>query len=182
MTLENAWKAAARHWHAEVVRLRALNSGLSQANREAHTGIATRRERETYLQDALIKRNMRIEDLERRLDGVLRDAFTTVREPNELSADLEALSARIAEADRKHPRDIADGMPLEEDASVYLERARALLNRRSTWLRALMCEVAEARYELVIGNTDRLADELLDVATVALRWRRAILERTKTGE
>ena len=160
-TNANAWKAAARAWWERLNEARAVNHELSLARDKAEN------ERDIA--------NTKITNM--------RAAFEMTWCPDgESSIGFEALLLRAIDADRKHPRDIADGMPLEEDASVYLERARALLNRRSTWLRALMCEVAEARYELVIGNTDRLADELLDVAAVALRWRRAILERTKTGE
>ena len=40
------------------------------------------------------------------------------------------------------------------------------------------CEAAEAFVELAKGNKARFEDELLDIATVAMRWRRALVLRT----
>ena len=114
----------------------------------------------------------------------MRETFTSSWCPGgKASIGFEALGRRVVEADRKHPRDLHDGVHAFRDrAAEELDDARDNLARAPSWLRALRCEVAEAAHELVVGNYERLADELLDVATVALRWRRAILERTKTGE
>lgn len=89
---------------------------------------------------------------------------------------FEALAARIKEADSKHPRDLHDEC-VQAFARNALDNARLDLSNFLSWARVLKCEVAEAMYALAAESPERLADELLDVATVALRWRRAILER-----
>ena len=96
------------------------------------------------------------------------------------TGEFAALAARIAEADAKHPRDLADGREqwASESARILLD-ARRLLSKNNTWANALICEVAEAIEALTSGDMERFADELLDVATVAMRARRAVRERVK---
>lgn len=91
--------------------------------------------------------------------------------------DLSALASRIAEADAKHAREANDGNPSLAWHENLLAQARELLRERPSWWLALECEVNEAIVECARRDHARLADELLDVATVAMRWRRAILER-----
>jgi hypothetical protein len=55
----------------------------------------------------------------------------------------------------------------------------ARLRDAPTWENALRCEQEEALAEIASRNYERFADELLDVATVAMRWRRAVMERAK---
>ena len=277
-----SYKESADYWHALSVvvredadKLRRQISGLSQANREAHAGIAARREREAHLQSAIERRNAQIKDMSadyiaislardkaenerdiaRTCVDALRGTIDALTESNlkeaaytrktcspaecvsygfyedtrnklseALSASVaardianaeiealrrvytkavdelesmrmerdlaqagecvigfEALAARIEEADRKHPRDLHDER-VQPFARNKLDDARFDLANFPSWARVLKCEVAEALHALAAESPERLADELLDVATVALRWRRAILERTKTGE
>lgn len=91
--------------------------------------------------------------------------------------DLSALAYRIVEADAKHPRDANDGTPSLAWHENLLAQTREHLRERPSWWLALECEVGEAIVECARRDHARLADELLDVATVAMRWRRAILER-----
>lgn len=92
--------------------------------------------------------------------------------------EFAALAARIAKADAKHPRDAYDGVWASVNTlENNLRMAREDLRREPTWAHALLCEMREVFVEIARGNTERLADELLDVATVAMRWRRAALER-----
>lgn len=93
------------------------------------------------------------------------------------NADLVALADRIAEADAKHPRDTYEGHPSLVWHENLLAQTREHLRERPSWWLALECEVNEALVECARRDHARLADELLDVATVAMRWRRAILER-----
>lgn len=87
------------------------------------------------------------------------------------------LAKRIAKADAKHPRDADDGNPSLAWHENILASTREHLRERPSWWLALECEVNEAIVECARRDHARLADELLDVATVAMRWRRAILER-----
>lgn len=119
-----------------------------------------------------------------RLARVLARAEQVLRRDCELSGnpgEFAALAERIAFADGKHPRDLPD-MSREisaERAGSRLESARAELEAFPAWDNVFECEVAEASVEAALGNAARLADELLDVATVAMRWRRAVMERGK---
>jgi chromosome segregation ATPase len=87
------------------------------------------------------------------------------------------LAARIAEADKKHPRDLKDAE--SHDRESLLQYSRRRLRDAPTWENALRCEQEEALAEIASRNYERFADELLDVATVAMRWRRAVMERAK---
>ncbi len=193
MTLENAWKAAARAWwerlndargecdmwrsvlatsckssercEKENEELRAVNHELSLARDKCQEKLTASEARADMWQDVA-----------KSLDARLAEARDELAD-RESVIGFGALLSRIEEADRKHPRELPDGMPSIEGSAEYLAEARTLLARRATWMRALLCEVFEAQCELSAGNEERLADELLDVATVALRWRRAILER-----
>jgi chromosome segregation ATPase len=91
--------------------------------------------------------------------------------------EFAALAARIAEADKKHPRDLKDAE--SHDRESLLQYSRRRLRDAPTWENALRCEQEEALAEIASRNYERFADELLDVATVAMRWRRAVMERTK---
>lgn len=95
------------------------------------------------------------------------------------AGDFAALAERIAYADGKHPRDLPDQdhKTNADRATSRLKRARVELYAFPTWDNAFECEIAEASVEIARGDMDRFADELLDVATVAMRWRRAVMER-----
>lgn len=96
------------------------------------------------------------------------------------AGDFAALAERIAFADGKHPRDLPDGEPSAvRGAEKALEKARDALLEEPAWARALNCELCEVDVEFAKGDMERFADELLDVATVAMRWRRAVLEGGK---
>jgi chromosome segregation ATPase len=97
------------------------------------------------------------------------------RQPSSNPGDFAALAERIAKADGKHPRDSRD---MEERAvEPQLQYSRARLRDAPTWENALRCELDEVLIEFWRGDHERAADELLDVAVVAVRWRRAVLER-----
>ena len=144
MTLENAWKAAARHWW----------------------------ERRT----ASDARADLWHDVAKSLDARLAEARAEL-EGRESVIGFEALFSRIKEADRKHPRDLKDTHLSATDAENCLYEVRRELKHHNTWAAALECEMWEAVSASISESDERLTDELLDVATVALRWRRAILER-----
>lgn len=96
------------------------------------------------------------------------------------TGDFAALAERIAFADGKKPRDLEDGgWGSIRDAKRALFDARNTLEENPMWSNALRCEVEEATYDLAAKDFDGLCAELLDVATVAMRWRRAVLERGK---
>lgn len=94
------------------------------------------------------------------------------------AGELAALAERIAKADAKHPMDGEDVEPTKY-AGLILDYARKRPAAAPTWDNALRCELAEALDAAFRGDEDAFADELLDVATVAMRWRRAVLERGK---
>lgn len=194
MTLENAWKAAARAWwerlndargecdmwrsvlatsckssercEKENEALRAVNHELSLARDKCQEKLTASEARADMWKGVATQLDARLAEARGELAG------------RKSVIGFEALAARIAEAEQKHPRDLKDSVRMFRDRAVEeLDDARDDLARAPSWLRALRCEVAEAAYELVVGNYERGADELLDVATVALRWRRAILER-----
>lgn len=128
----------------------------------------------------------RMRDAERERDelrSILDDEAHSIASDG-CPAWLFELGARIAEADAKHPRDLCNGVP----ESVYaaersLRMSREDMRSDPTWAHALICEMREAFFEAAHGDMTGLDDELLDVATVAMRWRRAILERgAKDGE
>ena len=97
-----------------------------------------------------------------------------------LSAAPFHLTARIAEADAKHPRDLEDGgWGSIRDAKRALFDARNTLEENPMWSNALRCEVEEAMYDLAATDFHGACSELLDVATVAMRWRRAVMGRAK---
>lgn len=101
-------------------------------------------------------------------------------QPSGNPGDFAALAERIAYADGKKPRDLEDGgWGSIRDAKRALFDARNTLEENPAWSSALRCEVEEAAYDLAAKDFDGLCAELLDVATVAMRWRRAVLERGK---
>lgn len=99
-------------------------------------------------------------------------------QPSGISGELADLAERIAKADGKHPGDCED-TESHGHAAAKLGCARWRLKAAPTWENAILCELAEALHALACGDKDAFADELLDVATVAMRWRRAALERGK---
>jgi len=102
-------------------------------------------------------------------------------QPSGNPGEFADLAERIAEADEKHPRDLGDVESLQlAHNKAEMDYARRVLTTHPTWENALRCELAEAIDALVCGQTECFADELLDVATVALRWRRAVMERGKS--
>ena len=184
MTLENAWKAAARHWWERLNEARGEARMWQQATAHACRSVELReKETEAFraVNHELSLARDRAEN-ERDIANTQRDiAVEELKEALEERDELAPLAARIAEADRKHPRDLHDER-VQPFARNRLDDARFDLANFPSWARVLKCEVAEALHALAAESPERLADELLDVATVALRWRRAILERTKTGE
>lgn len=235
MTLENAWKAAARHWwermrwsdaHREalveaasitVAKKAELQRELDgtrlayaiccaerdtlKARQEARE-IEERRETQARFEHgtwtlegkpggdstAYDRRQEKLAASEARADmwqGVATQLDARLAEARDELADresvigFEALAARIAEADRKHPRDLKDTHLSATDAENCLYEVRRELKQHSTWAAALECEMWEAISAAISESDERLADELLDVAALSLRWRRAILERGK---
>lgn len=220
MTLENAWKEAARHWWERLNEARGEARMWQQATAHACRSVELR-EKETEAFRAVnhelsLARDKAENERDKwktlwseasaELDGTklayavccaerdtlkARQEARAIEERREIQArfergawtpegkpggDFAELSARIAEADRKHPRDLHDEC-VQAFARNALDNARLDLSNLLSWARVLKCEVAEAMYALAAESPERLADELLDVATVALRWRRAILER-----
>jgi chromosome segregation ATPase len=106
-----------------------------------------------------------------------RDLEDLRMQPSGNPGEFADLAARIAEADAKHPRDLKDAE--SHDRESLLQYARRRLRDVQTWENALRCEQEEALAEIASRNYERFADELLDVATVAMRWRRAVMERAK---
>lgn len=147
-----SYEDSARHWHAEVVRLRA---------------------KEKLLRDSV------------------RLLTTTLSNSNFDEATalpwLPALLTRIAEAEAKHPRDDwKDGTgclwencsephvlhTLDRHAPRFLDlRKHRVVSAESEgtvdWLQILLCEVHELACET---SDERIMDELLDVATICVRW------------
>lgn len=132
--MENAWKAAARHWWER----------MRQAERER--------------------------------DGLLQKLEELRGQPSGIPGEFADLAARIAKADAKHPMDCED-TESHRNADLRLDYARRRLMAEPTWENALRCELAEAMDALACVDVKSFADELLDVSTVAMRWRRAVLER-----
>jgi predicted nucleic acid-binding Zn-ribbon protein len=116
------------------------------------------------------------DELLQKLEELQKAAESVQKEPSGNTVEFADLAARIAEADAKHPRDLADG---GWSPSHELRFVREALAENPGWSNALRCELEEALAELARGDMERLADELLDVATVAMRWRRAVMERAK---
>lgn len=199
MTLENAWKAAARAWWerlneargearmwqqatAHACRSVELREKETEAFRAANHELSLARDKAENERDiANTQRDIAVEELKEALEerdewrkeaNSLRDA----RNQHNVHVGFYELNERIKEADRKHPRDLHDEC-VQPFARNALDNARFDLSNLLSWARVLKCEVAEAMYALAAESPERLADELLDVATVALRWRRAILER-----
>lgn len=180
--MEHAWKAAARHWWER----------MRQAERE-------RDELRSRLVDISEDFSSLEYDAARVVSALngdpdrLRDAIEIMRDsgrsgwwhakPSGIPGEFAELAARIAKADAKHPRDLPDtSHEINAERAVSrlrLARARVELEAFHAWDNAFECEVAEAFVEIALGNPERLADELLDVATVTMRWRRAVLERGK---
>lgn len=157
---ESAWKAAARHWWERMRQAeRARDRWVEAAHRVGAENRLVFEERDELLQ--------KLEELR--------------AQPSGNPGDFAALAERIAYADGKHPRDLPDtSHEINAERVVSrLARARVELEAFPAWDNAFECEVAEASAEIALGNPERLADELLDVATVAMRWRRAVLERGK---
>ena len=121
----------------------------------------------------------RMRQAERERDELLQKLEELRAQPSGISVEFAALAERIAYADGKHPRDLPDtSHEINAERVVSrLARARVELEAFPAWDNAFDCEVAEASAEIALGNPERLADELLDVATVAMRWRRAVMER-----
>lgn len=157
--MENAWKAAARHWwermrQAELARDRWVEA----AHRVGAENRLVFEERDELLQKP------------EELRG----------QPSGISGDFADLAERIAYADGKHPRSLPDFGEVRVSSDAYadvLQSFRRELSKSPSWHDAIFCELYEVMVELARGNMPRLADELLDVATVAIRWRRAVLER-----
>ncbi len=115
-------------------------------------------------------------------DFVTRQSVNVAKREHaeQLYSQFADLAARIAEAGEKHPRDLPDGTwAARYNSESNLHAAREDLRREPTWVHALVCEFHEAMVELARGDMERLVDELTDVATVAMRWRRAVMERAK---
>jgi DNA repair exonuclease SbcCD ATPase subunit len=190
---------------ADLVRerdeLRKRCEGLATANRQAHQGLIAKNKKLEHWKnmDEFYKQEIAaIPRIDEQAREDLRNARVTIRklsdslasaacEVTELRAkqsggagEFAALAKRIAEADEKHPRDLGDGVwAARHIAASNLDTVRDDLRREPTWTHALICELHEAMFEFVCGDMNRLADELLDVATVAMRWRRAVMERGK---
>lgn len=181
----DSWQDAARHWYevtkrerASLARERLKNAELLQKIEELSSRALQAEEKYDYQRDEA-KRAYR--------DGFTAGACFGIdddddddSQPSGNPGDFAALAERIAYADTKHPRDLPDGEPSTvRGAEKALEKARDALLEEPSWARALNCELCEFDVEFAKGDTDRLADELGDVATVAMRWRRAVLERGK---
>lgn len=164
-----AWKAAARHWWER----------MREAERERDV---LRAECAQMSEELGLPPTMRPAEgeLRRMREGwaAARETIARLeRERDEARSALGPLARRIDEADAKHPRSAEDGTTGVLCTETWLRTSREDLRRNPSWHAALKCELAEMLVELAAGNTDRLADELLDVATVAMRWRRDVLER-----
>lgn len=149
-------------YEARMATARETIARLERERDEARAGLAEERAFRAALASELA-------NTRRQLAGFRCDA---------LADGLGALERRIAEADAKHPRDAGDGVWASVNTlENNLRMAREDLRREPTWAHALLCEMREVFVELGRGNLERIADELLDVATVAMRWRRDVLER-----
>ncbi len=158
---DDSYEDSAKFWHAEVVRLRAELAAMQRSYSVTHDAYLDRLEERNAL-----RKERDIARHERDLAQACECVF-----------GFEALFSRIIDADLKHFRDLPDGRKSAPLAREKLDDARDDLARLLSWVRVLECEVAEVVYALAAESPARLADELLDVATVSLRWRRAILER-----
>ena len=189
-TNANAWKAAARAWWERLNEARAVNHELSLARDKAENerDVACSQRDNAIVKMGIAEENVRI--LRKNQEANDAEVARVVRERDALMHRMVShrddawapLVVRIAEADRKHPRDSNDTHLSAADVESCLYDIRRELKKYSTWAAALECEMWEAVSAAISESPERLADELLDVATVALRWRRAVLERTKTGE
>jgi hypothetical protein len=187
---DNAWKSAARAWWERLNEERAKNAELLQKIEELQAALKKSHEH-GWNMNRTVEQTMREHDsmrnelervvlLEKRtrteLEQLQKGAESVQKGPSGIPGDFAALAERIAKADGKHPKDCFDWWE-PRGMSDDLDHSRRRLRNAPTWENALRCEVDEVVYEVFRGDTERLADELLDVATVAMRWRRAVMER-----
>jgi chromosome segregation ATPase len=165
--MESAWKTAARAWWE---RMRNAEHERDEARAEAEATADVSDEQRQRAKRAEQERD----ELLQKLEELQKAAESAQKETH---GEFAALAARIAEADAKHPRDLKDAE--SHDRESLLQYARRRLRDAPTWENALRCEQEEALAEIAHRNYERFADELLDVATVAMRWRRAVMERAK---
>ena len=153
----DSWQDSARHWHEVTKRERASLALVRLKNAE-------------LLQ--------KIEELQKGAESVQKEPCDDDAQPSSNPGDFAALAERIAYADGKKPRDSEDGgWGSMRDAKRALFDARNTLEENPCWSAALRCEIEEAVCDLAAKDFDGLCAELLDVATVAMRWRRAVMER-----
>lgn len=194
----DSWEDAARHWWE---RMRQAELARDRWVEAAHRVGAENRlvfEERDELRSRLVDISEDFSSLEydaarvvSALNGDpdrLRDAIEIMRDngrsgwwhakPSNIPGEFADLAARIAKADGKYPMDCEDVEPTKHTDSI-LDYARKRLAAAPTWDNALRCELAEALDALACEEMDAFTDELLDVATVAMRWRRAVLERGK---
>jgi len=194
--MENAWKSAARHWWERMREAERERDELLQKLEELRAELREKGGRVFRIEQKLDEHEYaRLRSPELLLaqtnndTGWYEDFAATCapiramtdeefgdmsEQPSSIPGELADLAKRIAEADAKHPRDCEDAESLERSAAK-LGEARRRLKDAPTWENALLCELAEALEALARGDMEAFADELLDVAAVPSRWRRAVL-------